>query len=155
MPHSIHNRLAELKITLPAAPAPVAAYQPVVLTGYLAFVSGQIPLCNGELMAIGPVPEAISPEEAALAARQCGINALAALQEALGDLNKLQRIIRVGVFVACDASFTGHSIVANGASELFELVLGEAGRHARAATGASSLPLGASVEVEVVAQWSD
>ena len=144
------DRLHTLKIALPEAPAPVAAYQPVVQAGGMAWVSGQIPLQDGTLMAMGSVPEDASVEEATAAARQCAINALSALEAALGTVNRITQVIRVGVFVACGPSFTQHSVVANGASELFEQVFGDAGRHARAATGASSLPLGASVEVEVL-----
>ena len=143
------DRLAELGITLPAAPAPVASYVPARIEGSLAFVSGQIPLLDGKLMQTGSVPDQVSLDDAIACARQCGINALAAANEALGSLDRVAGVVRVGVFVACGAAFTDHPKVANGASELFQQVFGDAGRHARAAVGSSSLPLGVPVEVEV------
>lgn len=155
MPERPSERLKMLKITLPEAPAPVAAYQPVVQEGALAWVSGQIPLQNGELMVTGSVPEQVPVEDATAAARQCAINALAALQAFLGSIDRVVSVVRVGVFVACGESFSQHSVIANGASELFEQVFGESGKHARAATGASSLPLRASVEVEVLVSVSE
>lgn len=149
----IEDRLAELKITLPEAPKPVAAYVPSVRAGGLVFVSGQVPLRDGGLMATGTVPSATSVEEAVAAARQCGINALAVLKAELeGDLDRVQRIVRIGVFVASDHGFTDQPLVANGASELMLDVFGDAGRHARAAVGSVALPLDASVEVELVAE---
>lgn len=149
----IEDRLAELEITLPEAPKPVAAYVPSVRSGGLVFVSGQVPLRDGALMATGTVPSATSVEEAVAAARQCGINALAVLKAELeGDLDRVQRIVRIGVFVASDHGFTDQPLVANGASELMLDVFGDAGRHARAAVGSVALPLDASVEVELVAE---
>jgi enamine deaminase RidA (YjgF/YER057c/UK114 family) len=149
----IELRLAELGILLPPAPRPVAAYVPAVRAGGLVFVSGQIPLRDGQLMARGPVPSAVSPEAAAAAARQCALNGLSVLAEALaGDLDRVRRIVRLGVFVASDPGFEGQPQVANGASTLLAEVFGEAGRHARAAVGSVSLPLGATVEVEMVVE---
>ena len=140
---------------LPAAPRPVAAYVPFVSAGDLVFVSGQIPLRDGELTATGPVPSQVSVEAATVAARQCVINAVAVLADALdGDLDRVRRIVRLGVFVFSDTGFTDQPTVANGASELLQQVFGEAGRHARAAVGSIGLPLGATVEVELVAQVS-
>jgi enamine deaminase RidA (YjgF/YER057c/UK114 family) len=151
----IDERLTELGIELPAAPKPVAAYVPSVAAGGLVFVSGQIPMSGGGLLATGPVPSAASPEAARAAARQCGLNALAVLRDALGgDLDRVRRIVRLGVFVASDPGFTDQPAVANGASELLQEVFGEAGRHARAAVGSVALPLGATVEVELVAEVS-
>ncbi len=150
---SIQHRLEELGLSLPPAPRPVASYLPAVRAGDLVFVSGQIPLRDGKLLARGPVPSRVSAEAARDAARQCAINGLAVLAEALGgDLDRVRRIVRVGVFVASDPEFEGHPQVANGASELLVEVFGEAGRHARAAVGSAALPLGATVEVELVAQ---
>lgn len=149
----IDERLAELAIDLPDAPKPVAAYVPSVHANGLVFVSGQIPLKEGSLMATGTVPSETDVEMAVAAARQCGINALAVLKSALeGDLDRVQRIVRIGVFVASDPGFTDQPLVANGASELMLDVFGDAGRHARAAVGSIALPLNASVEVELVAQ---
>ena len=147
---SIASKLKDLGITLPEAPKPVAAYVPVRLGSGIAFVSGQVPFRDGVLMAQGAVPSAVSPDEATQAARQCGINALAALQEAIpGGLDRIEGILRVGVFVASDAEFTGQPAVANAVSTLLVDIFGEAGQHARAAVGSVSLPLGATVEVEM------
>ncbi|MCH2140176.1 MAG: RidA family protein [Phycisphaerales bacterium] len=152
----IEQALQSLNMTLPEAPKPVAAYVPVRLTGSWAFISGQIPLQEGHLMASGPVPSATSPEMAASAARQCVLNGLAALRTALGgDLDRVVSVVRVGVFVASDPDFTGQPAVADGASKLLVDLLGEAGKHARAAVGSVSLPLGASVEVEMVVEVRD
>lgn len=147
---SAENRLRELGVVLPTPATPVAAYVPTRRAGDLLFVSGQIPFREGVLMATGPVPGATSPEQAQAAARQCALNGLAAARAALGSLDRVAGVVRVGVFVACSADFHQHSQVANGASQLLVEVFGEAGRHSRAAVGAPSLPLNASVEVEMV-----
>lgn len=150
---SINDRLNELGITLPQAPKPVAAYVPAVQTGSLVFISGQVPMVDGVLSSVGPVPSEAKLDTAVAAARNCGLNALAVLAEHLGgDLDRVQRIVRLGVFVASDAGFHDQPTVANGASELMHAVFGDAGLHARAAVGSVSLPLGASVEVELVAE---
>ena len=152
---TVQERLQAAGVTLPEAPSPVAAYVPAVRTGSLMFVSGQVPLAEGTLLAAGPVPSAVSPQEARAAARQCAINALAVLAEHLdGDLERVRRIVRVGVFIASDPGFDGQPQVANGASELFQEIFGEAGRHARAAVGSVALPLGATVELELIAEVS-
>ena len=149
----IDARLDELGIRLPDAPKPVAAYVPSVHAQGLIFVSGQIPLKEGSLMATGTVPSETAVDQAVSAARQCAINALAVLKSSLeGDLERVRRIVRIGVFVASDPGFTDQPLVANGASELMLEVFGDAGRHARAAVGSVALPLNASVEVELVAQ---
>ena len=149
---SVQQRLLDAGVALPPAPKPVAAYVPSVRAGDLVFVSGQIPLRDGALTATGPVPSEVTVEAATAAARQCVINALAVLADALdGDLDQVRRIVRLGVFVASDTGFKGQPTVANGASELLLEVFGEAGRHARAAVGSVGLPLGATVEVEMVA----
>ncbi|MEZ6053376.1 MAG: RidA family protein [Planctomycetaceae bacterium] len=146
---SIEARLAELGIALPNAPAPIAAYVPAIRTGNLVFVSGQLPLTGGQLLATGPVPSQVSVDQAQEAAAQCVLNGLAALKAVLDDdLSKLQRVIRLGVFVQSDDNFTDQALVANGASELLESLLGEKGRHARAAVGVNTLPKDATVEVE-------
>ena len=147
----ILQTLSELAITLPKAPAAVAAYIPVRVDGVTAYVSGQLPFIDGALPQTGLVGEDVSLEQAKGLARQCAINALAALHEHAGGLDNIAGIVRVGVFVACGPSFPDHPKVGNGASELFQQVFGEAGRHARAAVGCASLPLGAPVEVEVLA----
>ena len=146
------QRLADLGLTLPDAPNPLAAYVPSVRAGNLVFVSGQLPFRDGQLIATGPVPSAISIEQAQQAARQCVLNALAVLADAVeGDLDRVRRIVRLGVFVASDPTFTDQPQVANGASELLQDIFGDLGRHARAAVGSVALPLGATVEVEMIA----
>jgi enamine deaminase RidA (YjgF/YER057c/UK114 family) len=145
------ERLADLGIGLPEAPKPVAAYIPAVRTGDLVFTAGQVPLDGGKLLATGPVPSAVGVEAAAAAARQCALNGLAVVAAQLdGDLDRVRRVVRLGVFVCSDPGFDQQPVVANGASELMEQVFGDAGRHARSAVGSVALPLGASVEVDMV-----
>jgi len=148
------QRLAELGITLPPAPKPVASYVPVVVVekAGLVFVAGQIPMKDGRLTASGTVPGSVSIEAAQQAARQCVLNGLAQLQAALGSIDKVKRIVKVGVFVACEQGFTQQPQVANGASDLLVELFGEAGKHARAAVGVPALPLGAAVEVDFVVE---
>ena len=151
----IEDRLADLGIELPDAPKPVASYVPAVRTGSLLFVSGQVPFSGGEMIETGPVPDACDPERATLAARQCVLNGLAVARASLGgSLDGIRRVVRLGVFVCSTPDFTGQPAVANGASDLLVELLGEAGRHARAAVGSVALPLGASVEVEMVLEVS-
>lgn len=146
-PASIDARLAALGIVLPAASAPVANYVPVVLHHGLATVSGQLPRDERGLIT-GKVGQEIGLEAARQAARQCGLAVLAQLREALGgDLGRVRRCVQLTGFVNAPPDFTDHPTVINGASDLMVEVFGEAGRHARAAVGAGSLPLGAAVEV--------
>ncbi|MDQ4037976.1 MAG: RidA family protein [Actinomycetota bacterium] len=145
------QRLAELGISLPSVAAPVAAYVPVVQTGPLVFVSGQLPWVDGALPRTGKVGAEVSAEDAALDARQCALNALAAMDAAVG-LDSITRIVKVVGFVASAPGFTGQPAVINGASELFGEVFGDAGVHARSAVGVAELPLGTPVEVEVIAE---
>lgn len=144
------QRLAELGHTLPAPGAPVAAYIPTKLAGNLLFVSGQIPFRDGKLAAAGPVPSAVSIEQAQAAARQCVLNGLAVAKATIGSLERVKSVVRVGVFVQSDAGFADHPKVANGASEFLVQVFGENGKHARAAVGCNTLPLNAAVEVEML-----
>jgi enamine deaminase RidA (YjgF/YER057c/UK114 family) len=146
---SIEHRLAELGIELPAAAAPVAAYVPVVVTGDLAHVSGQLPFIHGQLVT-GRLGEGVSLEQGAAAARACGLMILAQLKAALGSLDRVERIVKLGAFVNSTADFTDQPKVANGASELMAEVFGDAGKHARSAVGVPVLPLGAAVEVDAV-----
>jgi enamine deaminase RidA (YjgF/YER057c/UK114 family) len=147
----VEVRLRELGYTLPAAAAPIAAYVPALRAGNLLFVSGQLPMRDGKLSCAGAVPSVVSIDVARQAAAQCALNGLAAAGAVLaGDWNRLVRVVRLGVFVLCDAGFTAQAQVANGASELMETILGDRGRHVRAAVGANALPLGATVEVEFV-----
>ena len=153
---AINDRLATLQIVLPTVPRPVAAYIPAVRTGNLVFVSGQVPFRDGKLMASGPVPSAVSVEDAQAAARQCALNGLAVLSSMVdGDLDRVRRLVRVGVWVCSDPGFADQPKVGNGASELLVEVFGDMGRHARAAVGSVALPLGATVEVEMIAEVSD
>jgi len=149
------NALDRLGIKLPAAPKPVAAYVPAVRShgGPVVFVSGQLPFKDGQLTCVGPVPTAVTVEQATEAAKLCAINAMAALRDVCqGDIDKIARILRIGVFVQSAEGFADQPKVANGASELFAAVFGENGKHARAAVGTNTLPLNATVEVEVVAE---
>lgn len=146
---SIEARLAELGITLPEPAAPVAAYVPVVIAGGLAHVSGQLPFIDGRLVT-GRLGEDVSVEDGAAAARACGLMILAQLKAALGSLDRVERVVKLGAFVNSAGDFTDHPKVANGASELMADVFGDAGRHARAAVGVPALPLGAAVEVDAI-----
>ncbi len=146
---SIESKLAELGLTLPEAPKPVAAYVPAVTSCGQVIVSGQLPLKDGALMSEGKIPSQVSIDDAQAAARQCVLNGLAVLKAELGgSLDRLIRVVRIGAFVQSDDDFYGQPQVANGASELLQEILGEAGLHARAAVGVNALPLNASVEVE-------
>lgn len=147
----IEERLSELGIELPAAPAPVASYLPVRLAGGLAFVAGQIPLDEGALRYPGKVGAEVSIEQGVDGARRCALQALAALRNELGSLDRVRGIVKVDVFVASAPGFVDQPQVANGASDTLVEIFGEAGRHARAAVGVAELPLGASVEVAIVA----
>ncbi len=140
--------LARLGITLPTPAKPVAAYIPARRGGTLLYISGQIPIRDGALMATGTVPGTVSLEQARECARQCALNGLAAAKAELGSLSKIRHVVRVGCFVACENGFGDQPKVANAASELLVEVFGEAGRHARAAVGTNALPLNVPVEVE-------
>ncbi len=142
--------LDALGLELPAPPTPLATYVPAVAVhaGTLVFVSGQVPIIGGEPMAMGTVPATVSVDTARRCAAQCVLNGLAALRAEIGDLGRLRRVIRVGGFVAATPEFTDHPRVVDGASELLVELLRSDGRHARAAVGVASLPLGVPVEVE-------
>ena len=146
---SIQTRIADLGIELPAAAAPVAAYLPVVVAGNLAHVSGQLPFIDGKLVT-GRLGEDVSLEQGTAAARACGLMILAQLDAALGSLDRVERIVKLGAFVNSAATFTDQPKVANGASDLMVEVFGEAGKHARSAVGVPVLPLGAAVEVDAI-----
>ncbi|HYD23559.1 MAG TPA: RidA family protein [Croceibacterium sp.] len=146
---SIEHRLAELGIALPQAAAPVAAYVPVVVAGNLAHVSGQLPFVDG-LLVTGRLGEDVALEQGTAAARACGLMILAQLKAALGSLDRVERIVKLGAFVNSTPAFTDQPKVANGASELMAEVFGEAGKHARSAVGVPVLPLGAAVEVDAI-----
>jgi len=151
---SISQKLTELNITLPNAAAPAANYVPFVQSGNLLFISGQLPFENGQLIHKGRLGENVSPEDGYKAARQCAINIIAQIRAA-GGLEKVRRIVRLGGFVNSTADFTDQPKVVNGASDLFVEVFGDAGRHARAAVGVPSLPLGVAVEIDAVVELAD
>jgi enamine deaminase RidA (YjgF/YER057c/UK114 family) len=149
---TVEDRLAEAGLEVPAVPAPVAVYVPAVRTGAYVYTSGQLPLRSGELVATGKVGAEVTPEIAYDCARQCALNAIAAVKSVLGDLDGVVRVVKATVFVASTPDFTGQPAVANGASELFGQAFGDAGQHARSAVGVSVLPLDAPVEVELVVE---
>lgn len=148
----IEERLAELGIILPPAPQPVASYIPVKVVGDLAWVAGQIPMQDGAVTVAGKVGGEVTIDDANAGARRCALQALAALQAALGTLDRVKGIVKLDVFVASATGFTDHPKVANGASDLLVEVFGDDGRHARAAVGVPELPLGAAVEVALLVQ---
>lgn len=145
----IEKRLAELGIALPAAAAPVAAYVPTVQTGHLLHISGQLPFIDGQLVT-GKLGGAISIEDGQAAARACGLMILAQIAKALGSLERVEQIVKLGVFVASLPDFVDQPKVANGASDLMVAVFGERGKHARSAVGVPVLPLGAAVEIDAI-----
>ncbi len=151
---SIENRLKDLGITLPEPPAPVASYVPFTIADRIVFISGQIPLENGKVQFIGRIGDGMTVEDGQLAARLCAVNVLAQLKAAAGDLARVKRCLKLGVFVNATPEFTRQPEVANGASDLIAAVLGDAGKHARAAVGVASLPRGVAVEVDAVFELS-
>jgi enamine deaminase RidA (YjgF/YER057c/UK114 family) len=146
------ERLAELGLSVPEVAKPVAVYVPAVRSGHHVFTSGQLPMRAGELIATGKVGGEVSQEEAVECARQCGLNAIAAVKAEIGDLAAVTRIVKVVCFVASTPDFTGQPQVANGVSELLGAVFGDAGVHARSAVGVGVLPLDSPVEVELVVE---
>lgn len=148
---SIEARLKELDITLPVAAAPVAAYVPAVLAGGLLHVSGQLPFRDGALMT-GRMGEDRDLDYGVEAARRCGLMLLAQIEAALGSLDRVERVVKLGAFINSAADFTDQPKVANGASELMAEVFGDAGKHARSAVGVPVLPLGAVVEIDAIVQ---
>ena len=146
------ERLAELGIELPPTPTPIASYVPVRIAGDHAFVSGQVPIDDGVLLSDGKLGADVTVEEGQGAARRCALQALSALRSVLGSLDDVRGIVKLDVFVASAPGFTDQSKVADGASDVLVEIFGDEGRHARAAVGVAELPLGASVEVVVVAR---
>ena len=146
------ERLASLGLSVPEVPKPVAVYIPAVRSGNYVFTSGQLPMREGQLITTGKVGGEVSPEEAVECARQCALNAIAAVRAEIGDLSQVKRVVKVVAFVASTPDFTGQPGVANGASELFGEVFAEAGQHARSAVGVPVLPLDAPVEVELIVE---
>lgn len=146
---AIEQKLADLGLTLPEPAAPVAAYVPVVISGGMAHVSGQLPFVDGKLVT-GRLGEDVSLEEGVIAAQACAVMILAQLKAALGSLDRVQQVVKLGAFVNSTGDFTDQPKIANGASELMVAVFGEAGKHARSAVGVPVLPLGAAVEVDAI-----
>jgi len=146
------ERLADLGLSVPDVAKPVAAYVPALRSANHVFTSGQLPMRDGQLMLTGKVGGEVTQEEAVDCARQCALNALAAVRAEVGELSAVKRIVKVVAFVASTPDFTGQPLVANGVSELLGEVFGEAGRHARSAVGVNVLPLDSPVEVELVVE---
>jgi enamine deaminase RidA (YjgF/YER057c/UK114 family) len=150
---SAEDRLAELGLSVPEVAKPVAAYIPAVRSGTHVYTSGQLPMRSGELITTGKVGGEVTAEEAVECARQCALNALAAIRAEV-PLDQVSRVVKIVVFVASTPDFTGQPGVANGVSELVGHVFGDAGRHARSAVGVPVLPLDAPVEVEMIVEVS-
>jgi len=146
------QRIADQGLELPAPTKPVAAYVPVVVSGSLAFVAGQVPIIDGQVLHPGLLGAGVSVEQGYEAGRRAALQALSVLRAELGSFDRLRRIVQVTVYIASTPAFGEHPQVANGASELFVAVLGEEGKHARAAIGMASLPLGGCIEVAVTAE---
>jgi len=151
---TIDERLAELGITLPVLAKPVAAYVPAVISGNLVFTSGQLPFVDGVLPETGKLGAGVDADAAAGYARQCALNALAAVESVIGSLDRVTRIVKVVGFVASDPSFTGQPGVINGASNVLGEIFGDAGQHARSAVGVPVLPLDSPVEVELIVEFA-
>lgn len=148
----IDEKLALLGITLPTPPKPAGSYIPAVKTGNLIFISGQIPMQDGQVQFKGQVPTTISVEEAQRAARLCIINVLAQLKVELGTLDKILKIVKVSGFVNSSPEFYEHPKIINSASDLLFEIFGEKGKHTRIAVGVSSLPLNSAVEIDLIAE---
>ncbi|MFI2185696.1 RidA family protein [Streptomyces sioyaensis] len=145
----VEDKIAALGLALPQVVPPLAAYQPAVRSGAYVHTSGQLPMVNGALPATGKVGAEVSAEQAKELAATCALNALAAVKSVIGDLDKIQRVVKVVGFVASAPDFTGQPGVLNGASELLGEILGDKGVHARSAVGVAVLPLDSPVEVEI------
>lgn len=153
MAGQIKSRLLELGIDLPEAAAPAANYVPFVITGNQIWISGQLPFRDGKVQYQGKVGADVTTEDGIAAARLCGLNIIAQAQAAVGDLDNIRRVIKLGGFVNAVSDFTDHPKVINGASDMIVDVFGDAGRHARFALGASGLPLNAAVEIDAVIEF--
>ena len=154
MSTKIHDRLKSLNIVLPKAAAPVANYLPFVISGNLLFTSGQLPSKDGKLLFTGLLGRDLDVTQGQDAARHCAINILSQAEAALGDLERISRIVKITVFVAATPDFVTPHLVANAASDIFVGLLGDNGRHARSAVCAASLPLNAPVEIEAVIEFA-
>lgn len=150
----IEDKLKQLEITLPTPPKPAGSYIPVVLSGNMAFVSGQIPMQDGKVQYTGRVPSEKSIEDAQKAAKICATNLLAQLKANLGSLDRITKIVRVSGFVNSTPEFTEQPKIINAASDLFFEIFGEKGKHSRIAVGVSSLPLGSTVEIDMIVEFA-
>lgn len=150
MSETIEKRLSDLGVTIPLAAAPAANYVPFMQSGSMLFTAGQLPLKDGKLQATGLLGRDVDVAGGREAAKLCAINILAQAKAALGDLQRIGKLVKITVFVASTPDFTEQHLVANGASDFFVAVLGDAGRHARSAVGVASLPLNAAVEIEAI-----
>ena len=148
----IDEKLASLNIILPSPPKPAGSYVPVVITGKLAFVSGQIPIKDGKVAFLGKVPKDISVDETQKAAKLCIINALSHLKNELGSLDRISKIVRVSGFVNSTPEFIDQPKVINAASDLIYEIFGSKGQHSRIAIGVSSLPMNSCVEIDIIAE---
>ena len=151
MTDRIDRKLEELGLTLPQAAAPVASYVPTVLANGMLHISGQLPFKDGQLVT-GRVGDGVSLDDAQDAAKLCALMLVAQMKAALGTLARVERIVKLGVFVNSTGDFTDQPKVANGASDLMVALFGDAGKHARAAVGVAALPLGAAVEVDAIVE---
>jgi enamine deaminase RidA (YjgF/YER057c/UK114 family) len=149
------SRLAELGITLPTPAAPVGSYVPAIRTGKLAMCSGQLAFKDGKLLHAGKVPATVSQEDAMKDAEIAAINGIAAIAKVAGGVDNIAQIVRVCVYVGSSEGFTAQPNIANGASDILAKIFGDKGRHARAAVGVAELPLGAAVEVEILAELTE
>ncbi len=147
---TLTQTLQQMQITLPPVSGPFGAYVPARRVGNLIFVAGQLPMRDGKLLAAGPIPSRCLIEQARQAARQCAINAIAAVQALPGGIDQITGVVRVGAFVCSDTGFSDQPKVADAASELLREIFGDAGQHARAAVGVNTLPRDAAVEIEFI-----
>ncbi len=147
---TVEEKLKSLGFSLPQTPKPIAAYIPAIQVNDLVFTSGQLPIVNGELNFKGKLGKEISKEQGYEAAQVCVLNALSAIKSVIGDLNRIEQIVKIVGFVASAEGFTEQPAVVNGASEFLSELLGERGIHARSAVGMVELPLGAAVELEMI-----
>jgi enamine deaminase RidA (YjgF/YER057c/UK114 family) len=150
----IDEKLAKMNIALPSPPKPAGSYIPVVKTGNLVFVSGQIPMRDGKVQVTGKIPTNTTVEEAQSAAKLCILNALSQIKSEIGSLDRISRIVRVSGFVNSSPDFTEQPKVINAASDLLYEIFGENGKHSRIAVGVASLPLDSSVEIDVIAEFT-
>ena len=150
---TVTARLAELGLSIPAVAKPVASYVPATTAGNLVFTAGQLPFVDGQLPETGKVGAEVSADDAKAYARTAVLNALAAVETAIGSVDRITRIVKLVVFVASAPEFTGQPGVANGASDTLVEIFGDAGRHARSAVGVAVLPLDAPVELELIVEF--